>query len=248
MRPRIVPVLQLHRGWLTKTRQFGGNPYLGDAVNAVRIFNELEVDELVLLDVSASRGETALDSQLIASIASEAFMPVAYGGGIQTIEDARSIVRAGIEKLVFNTAVIERPSLISAVAAAVGSQSVVASVDVDGGTGQARIANGRRSSGLDAVEFAQRAVELGAGEVLINSIERDGTRTGYDLDLIAAVSSAVAVPTLALGGADSLVDMRQAIDNGASGACAGSAFVYYGRLQAVLVTYPSQEEIKDLMR
>lgn len=240
MRPRVIPVLQLHEGWLTKTRLFRGNPYLGDPVNAVRIFNELEVDELVLCDISASRGESPLDPDLIESIASEAFMPVAYGGGISSAREASLLVRSGIEKVILNTAVTRNPELVTTIAAEIGTQSVVASVDISRASGMPRafVSNGRGDSGLSPVEFAQEACRLGAGELMISSIDRDGTRTGYDLEVVAMVADAVDVPVIAHGGAGSVSDFRSAIDSGAAAASAGSRFVYFGRHDAVLITYP----------
>lgn len=248
MRPRVIPVLQLHEGWLTKTREFRGNPYLGDPVNAVRIFNELEVDELVLCDVSASRGETKLDPTLIESIASEAFMPVAYGGGISSVREASSLVRSGIEKVILNSAVTRTPRLVSDIAAELGSQSVVASVDVSrrSGVPRAYVGNGRVDSGLSPEEFAVQACRLGVGEVVVSSIDRDGSRAGYDLDAVRAVTGAVNVPVIAHGGAGVLGDFRAAIDEGAAAASAGTRFVYFGRHDAVLITYPDPEALDAL--
>ncbi|MFS0892908.1 HisA/HisF-related TIM barrel protein [Microbacterium sp. 179-I 3D3 NHS] len=248
MRPRIIPVLQLHRGWLTKTRGFRGNPYLGDPVNAVRIFNELEVDELVICDISASRGETPLDPGLIESIASEAFMPVAYGGGISTLREASLLVRSGIEKVILNTAVARAPELVREIASEIGTQSVVASVDVSraSGTPRSYVGNGLIDSGLSPVEFAQEACRLGVGELIVSSIDRDGTSTGYDLEVVAEVAAAVDVPVIAQGGAASLDDFRSAIDSGAAAASAGSRFVYFGRHDAVLITYPDAAALDRL--
>jgi len=248
VRPRVIPVLQLHHGWLTKTQRFGGSPYLGDPVNAVRIFNELEVDELILCDISASRGETPLDPKLIRSIASEAFMPVAYGGAVGSVSDAREIVRSGVEKIVLNSAISRSPELVTQIASEIGTQSVVASVDVRSTVSgpRAHVSNGRIDTGLTPVEFAQAATGLGAGEIVLNSIDRDGTRSGYDLPLLREVSASVEVPVLALGGADSLDDIKSAIENGADAVCAASLFVYFGRHQAVLITYPSSAELDAL--
>lgn len=248
MRPRIIPVLQLHEGWLTKTREFRGNPYLGDPVNAVRIFNELEVDELVILDLSASRGDRKLDPALIESIASEAFMPVAYGGGISSLREASLLVRAGIEKVVLNTAVTRTPELVAQIAAELGSQSVVASVDVSHRSGAARayVGNGLIDTGLSPEQFAEEACRLGVGELIVSSIDRDGTRSGYDLAVVDSVAASVDVPVIAHGGAGALEDFRSAIDSGAAAASAGSRFVYFGRHDAVLITYPDPKTL-DLL-
>ncbi|MFS2280428.1 HisA/HisF-related TIM barrel protein [Microbacterium sp. OR21] len=248
MRPRIIPVLQLHKGWLTKSRRFRGNPYLGDPVNAVRIFNELEVDELVLCDISASRGETPLDVGLIGSIASEAFMPVAYGGGISTAREATLLVRAGIEKVILNTAIARAPGLVTQIASELGSQSVVASVDVSAATGKPRayVANGHIDSGLSPVEFAEQAVRLGVGELIVSSIDRDGSGAGYDLETVASVAGVVDLPVVAHGGAGSLEDFRSAVEHGAAAASAGSQFVFFGRHKAVLITYPSESQLDGL--
>jgi imidazole glycerol-phosphate synthase subunit HisF len=246
---RVVPVLLLHEGMLVKTTKFKSPRYVGDPINAVRIFNEKEVDELVVLDMDPARGRGAIRTSLLEEIASEAFMPVAYGGGITSAEAGRSLVGLGIEKLVVNTAQATAPRLIPDLASVLGSQAVVASVDFARGRRgtETYTQAGSKRFRQSAVERAQAVADLGAGEILLHSVDRDGTMAGYDLDAIRQVAAAVDVPVLACGGAGDLKDMRAALDAGASAVAAGSMFVFHGRHRAVLITYPERREVADLM-
>lgn len=241
-RPRIIPLLLLDRGGLYKTVRFRHPGYVGDPVNCVKIFNEKEVDELVLLDFRATVEGRGPDFVKITEIAGEAFMPMGYGGGIKCSDDARRVFDAGFEKVVLNSVLFERPSLVAEIAGAYGSQAVVASMDVRKGFfGRREVwrQGGRQRTGLDPVVWARRVQDAGVGEILLNSIDRDGTWSGYDLDLIRQVSVAVQVPVVACGGAGSYDDLRRGVEAGASAVAAGSLFVYQKKGMGVLISFPS---------
>jgi cyclase len=250
MRPRVIPCLLLRGAGLVKTTRFRDPIYVGDPVNTVRIFNEKEVDELVLLDIGATVENRKPSLDMIERIASEAFMPVAYGGGIRSIDDARAVLACGVEKVVINTAAVEEPRNVREIADAYGSSSVVVCIDVRRkllGRLEVMVRAGRTGTGLDPVAFARTAEGLGAGEILVNSIERDGTMQGYDLELVRRVARAVSVPVIACGGAGSLQDFSGALhEAGASAVAAGSFFVFHGRHRAVLVSYPTPEQLASL--
>lgn len=244
-RVRVIPSLLVERRRLVKTERFGPRTYVGDPVNTVKILNDKQVDELLLLDIAATRDGTPPDLKLINEIASECFMPLAYGGGVRNIEHARGIFAAGVEKVVVNAALFSSPKLIGEIAAVYGSQAVVASIDARKGRvlGGYRVVThgGTRNSGLQPVAAARLAVEQGAGEVMICSVEREGTMSGYDLALTRAVADAVPVPVIASGGAGSMEHFVQAVTEGhASAVAAGALFVFKGPHRAVLVNYPSQ--------
>jgi len=245
-RPRVIPVLLLRNGGLVKTEGFGRHRYIGDPINAVRIFNDLGADELVLLDIDASRERRAPNLELIEEIVSEAFMPVGYGGGITDFETARRILRIGVEKIVLCTAAAENPALIRETSEAFGAQSVVCCIETRkqrfrGYQCFARGGGQRLSKG--PAELAREFVEAGAGELLVNSIDRDGTFKGYDLDVTREVAASVSVPVIACGGADSYEDLARVVhDAGASAAAAGSLFVFQRPHRAVLITFPTEAE------
>ncbi len=232
-----------------KSIQFKKHKYVGDPINAVKIFNDKEVDELAILDISASVENRPPDIGRIANIASEAFMPVSYGGGITTFEQVKEILFNGIEKVVINKSAHTNPSLIGSIAEAFGSQSMVVSIDVKKnwlGRYKIYIDNGTVNTNADPVEFARVCEKHGAGEILLNSIERDGTYQGYDLELTKAVSNAINIPVVACGGAASLKDFNDAVKvAGASAVSAGSMFVFQRPLNAVLISYPSQSDLKE---
>ena len=249
MIPRIIPCLLLSGGRLVKTTRFGDPRYVGDPINAVRIFNEKRVDELVVLDIGASVHGTAPDFGAIEEIVSEAFMPVAYGGGVASVEQANRIIQLGVEKVVVNTAAVERPELVSEIAGRLGTSTLVLSIDAArrGDRYEVMTHSATRSSGLAATDWAMEVAAAGAGEILLSSIDRDGTRDGYDLELVSAVSSSVRIPVVASGGAGSLEDLAAAIrQGGASAAAAGSLFVFHGKHRAVLITYPTYERRSQL--
>ena len=245
-RPRIIPVLLLHKNQLYKTVEFGSPKYVGDPRNAVRIFNDLSADELVLLDIDASRERRPPNLELIEEIVSEAFMPVGYGGGVTDFETARQILRIGVEKVVLCTAAAENPALIRETSEAFGAQSVVCCIE----TRKQRfrgygcfVRGGSQKLAKSALELARDYVAAGAGEILVNSIDRDGTFKGYDLEITREVASGVNVPVIACGGADSYEDLARAIhDAGASAAAAGSLFVFQRPHRAVLITFPTEAE------
>ncbi|MET0247262.1 MAG: AglZ/HisF2 family acetamidino modification protein [Sphingomonas sp.] len=248
--PRVIPTLLLRGEGLVKTVRFGDAKYVGDPINAVRLFNDLEVDELIFLDIDATvKGrEPAYDH--IAEIASEAFMPICYGGGITHFDQAARLFKSGVEKIALTTALVERPELVRQIADTFGEQSVVAGIDVRKdwlSRQRAMVRAGGRKSSYDPVTLARRAAELGAGEIMLTSIDREGGYQGYDLELVRAVSSAVPVPVIAHGGAGDLAHLRQAVDAGASAVAAGSLFIYKGPHRAVLVNYPKQARLRELL-
>jgi cyclase len=247
--PRVIPVLSIRDGYLVKTTKFGGSSYIGDPINAVKIFNDKQVDELMICDIDASRTGSQPDYELLESIASEAFMPVGYGGGLTNVDAAVRVLGLGLEKVILGTALKSNLPFVSALADAVGSQSVVASLDVKRsvlGKYNVHVLSGREPTGTDPAAWAVRAVEAGVGEIIVSSIDRDGTQSGYDLDLLRRVAVAVDVPVVALGGARSLGDFRRALEAGASAVAAGSMFVHHGKHRAVLITYPDSEQIAGL--
>ena len=245
-RPRIIPVLLIDDRDLFKTKNFGDRTYLGDPVNAVKIFNIKGVDELSILDIGATRNHREPDYEILEDIASEAFMPLSYGGGIKNVEQIRRLISIGYEKVVINSGLIGNPEMVSEGARLFGNQSIVVSIDAkmcsDGY--KAFIEDGTRNTGFSPVELAKKAEELGAGEIIINSIDHDGMMDGYDLNLVRMVSDAVSIPVTAIGGAGGADDMKKVLEEGhAHAAAAGSMFVFYGRLRAVLITAPSEKEL-----
>lgn len=247
LRPRIIPCLLIHSGGLVKTVRFGTPKYVGDPLNAVRIFNEKEVDELMVVDIDASRHMREPDYKLIANLARECRMPLSYGGGVKTVEQFDRIIGLGVEKVAVSSAAVDDPTLISRAAARVGSQSVVAVIDVKR-SGLLRkpevvTLNATKRSGLEPSVFAAKLQELGAGEIVLNNVDRDGEMKGYDFDLIDSVRNAISTPLTVLGGAGSLDDIRSLVSRyGIIGAAAGSLFVFKGKYRAVLINYPGLEE------
>lgn len=245
---RVIPCLLLLDKGLVKTRRFKDPVYVGDPINAVKIFNEKEVDELVFLDIGASVAGTKPPFDVIAGIASECFMPFSYGGGITDIDDVKRLFGLGVEKVIVNSRAAQDPGLIEQAAAIFGSQSVIVSIDVRKtmlGNYEVYTRSGRTGTGRDPVSYAKAAEAAGAGEVLLTSIDRDGTMGGYDLKLTKNVSSALSVPVIACGGAGTLAHFAEAVrDGGASAVAAGSMFVFHGRHRAVLINYPRRDELE----
>jgi imidazole glycerol-phosphate synthase subunit HisF len=250
LRPRVIPCLLVKDGGLVKTVQFAKPKYVGDPINAVRIFNEKEVDELIVLDIDVSSKGRTPDYQMIRNLAAECRMPLCYGGGVTTVEQAEKIIGMGVEKVAISAAAIAKPTLVAQLAAAVGSQSVVVVIDAKrnrSGAYEAWTHNAGKASGRSPQDLAMQAAELGAGEIVVNSVDRDGTMQGYDLELVAAIRAAVHVPITALGGAGSLQHVRELIERfRIVGAAAGSLFVFKGVYRAVLINYPQRAE-KDAL-
>lgn len=252
LRPRLIPCLLIHNGGLVKTVGFGHPKYVGDPLNAVRIFNEKEVDELIVLDIDATVKGAEPNYQLISYLASECRMPLCYGGGVKTVSQIEEIIGLGVEKVAISSAAVENSAIISDAAVRVGSQSVVVVIDVKkmGLLRRREVVthNGSRRTGLDPVDFAKKIAGLGAGEIVINSVDSDGAMNGYDLDLIDQVRQAVHLPLTVLGGAGSLDDIKELIGRyGTIGAAAGSLFVFKGKYRAVLINYPDRTEKEVLI-
>ena len=242
-------MLLIQNGGLVKSIQFKNHIYVGDPINAVKIFNEKEVDEIVLLDISASKVNRKPNIDQIAEIASEAFMPLAYGGGIKSINEVKEILFHGAEKVIINSSALDRKELITEIANQFGSQSVVVSIDVKQDfLGRYKVFrnNGIKNTGKSPVDFAQEVEEAGAGEILITSINKDGTFEGFDIALIKQIANAVKIPVIACGGAAEITDFVQVVNDGqASAVAAGSMFVLKRPHKAVLISYPSQKELKQ---
>lgn len=248
-RSRVIPCLLLKNKGLYKTVKFKDPKYLGDPINTLRLFNGKEVDEVIILDISASQNNSEPGFEYLRRLAGECFMPICYGGGITTLDQIERLYKIGIEKASFNTALHSKPKLIREASENFGAQSIVASIDVKKkpfSSYSVFIESGKKDLKINPVEYARKAEDLGVGEILINSIDRDGMMNGYDYELIGKISSAVSVPVIASGGAGNLRDCVEAIKSGASAAAAGSLFVYYGTKKAVLINYPSQEELESL--
>ncbi len=249
LRPRIIPCLLVHQGGLVKTQGFKDPKYVGDPINAVRIFNEKEADELMVLDIDATVNNVAPDFSLITKLAAECHMPLCYGGGVTTADQAARIVDMGVEKVGISAAAIANPALLTEMAAAVGRQSVVVVLDVRKRTGlfakgyEVYTHNGKTAHKLDPVTLAKQLQEAGAGEIVVNSVDRDGQMQGYDLELAAQFKQALKVPVTFLGGAGSLDHLSELVSTvGVVGAAAGSLFVFKGKYRAVLINYPTPEQ------
>jgi cyclase len=255
LRPRIIPCLLVHRGGLVKTQGFKDHKYVGDPINAVRIFNEKEADELMVLDIDATVNKVAPDFGLIAKLAAECRMPLCYGGGVTAAEQAARIVDMGVEKVAVSAAAVANPNLLTEMAAAVGRQSVVAVLDIRKRSGlfatgyELCTHNGKTVHKLDPVALARKLQETGAGEIVINSVDRDGLMRGYDLELAAQFKQELKVPVTFLGGAGSLDHLGELIARlGVVGAAAGSLFVFKGKYRAVLINYPTPDQKRKLCR
>ena len=246
LRPRIIPSLLVHDNGLVKTVNFKNPKYVGDPINAVRIFNEKEVDELAFFDIDATVLGKEPDYVLIEKLANQSRMPLCYGGGVKTVEQAQRIFGLGIEKIALSSAVINNPNLITQIADRVGSQSVVVVMDIKKkllGGYEIYTHNGKKATGLNPIAFAEKAQQLGAGEIVINSIDQDGLMKGFDLNLIDKITEKITIPVTVLGGAGSLEDIKKVIDrHGIIGVAAGSLFVFKGKYKAVLINYPIKEE------
>lgn len=247
LRPRVIPCLLIDNKGLVKTINFRTGKYVGDPINTVRIFNEKEVDELIVLDIGASRENREPDYSLIERLARECRMPLCYGGGIKTVQQAQRIFGLGVEKVAISSAAVDDIGIVTETAGCVGSQSVIIVMDVkkcpSGNEYEVWTHNGLKNTGKSPVDYAGLLEKAGAGEIVVNSIDRDGTMRGYDLELMERMRRSVKLPLTALGGAGSLQDIGQLITKfGVIGAAAGSLFVFKGIYRAVLVNYPAKAE------
>jgi cyclase len=250
LRTRIIPVLLLKDGRLVKGKQFKNHKYVGDPINTVKIFNEKEVDELFFLDLSITQESREPDFYLIKDIASEALMPFGYGGGIQNVSQVERLFSIGVEKVIINTAAFFNFKIIKEVVKVAGSQSIVISIDVKKSLFndyEVYVQNGKVNTKLDPVTYAKKMQDGGVGELIVNSIDREGTGKGYDLELLEMVTKAVNIPVVGLGGAGCLQDLAEAKNKTkVSGLAAGDLFIFYGKHKAVLITYPKYAELEKL--
>jgi imidazole glycerol-phosphate synthase subunit HisF len=246
LRPRVIPCLLIRNGGLVKTRQFTDDKYVGDPINAVKIFNEKSVDELIVIDIDATVYRKDPDYKLIEKLANESRMPLCYGGGIKSVGQAEKIIQLGVEKVSLSSAIIERPELIEDLAETVGSQSIVGVLDVKKSFlkgYEIYINNGRKKVKGALINWIEKFQEYGVGEILFNSMDHDGMQGGYDLSFAASVCSHLNVPVTYLGGAASLADIGELVERfGVIGCAAGSLFVFKGKYRAVLINYPSFDE------
>jgi len=251
LRTRVIPALLLRHESLVKTERFGKFTYIGDPCNTVRIFNELEVDELLFLDIMASRDGQSPNLEILADIANECFMPLGYGGGILSFDDAKAIFDIGFEKVSLNTSAVLDPDLVSAIARHYGSQAVIGSIDVKRGFfggEKVRRGDGRGKAPLDPVAWAIELEQRGVGEILLTSVDREGTWGGFDTDLVRRVSDAVSVPVIAHGGAGSIDHISQAVkEGGASAVALGSMVVFQKQGMGVLVNFPDRDELEEVL-
>jgi len=251
LRPRIIPCLLVRDKGLVKTVQFKEHKYIGDPINAVRIFNEKESDELMVIDIDATRDNREPDYKMIENLAAECRMPLCYGGGVKTVEQAQRIFSLGVEKIAISSAAVSNPGLVADIARRVGSQSVVVVLDVKKklfGGYELYTHNGKKATGKSPFEFAARMEELGAGEIVVNSIDQDGMMKGYDMNLVEKIRKSITLPLTVLGGAGSLADIGKLISGyGVIGAAAGSLFVFKGIYKAVLINYPNWQEKDKLI-
>lgn len=250
-RPRVIPVLLLKNNGLVKSVEFHDYCYIGDPINAVRIFNDLRADELVFLDIQASRQKRCISLDFVKKVGEEANMPFAVGGGISTLDDIKAIIKVGAERVIINTSAARNPDLIRQASETFGSSTIVVCLDVKNrmmGKKQTWILNGRKPTGYTPLEFALLMEEKGAGELIIQSIKNDGKMMGYDIELVKEISSVVKIPVVALGGAGSISDMKRAFSEGhASGLAAGSMFVFQGSRKGVLINYPNPKELESII-
>ncbi len=249
MNARLIPLLQVQDQTLVKTKRFRKPAYIGDPLNTVRIFNELEVDEMAIVDIRASLESRAPDMKWLQTLARECFMPLAYGGGIQSLEQAERILALGFEKIILGSAAFTRPGLMEAMAARLGSQSLVASIDVKRGwrgRPHVYIESGTRRLPVDVFSWVKHIENAGAGEILLTAIHREGSWEGMDLELIGKVSQIVHLPIMAHGGAGSLDDICQAVDAGASSIAVGNLVVYQKKGMGVLIHFPDHQRLKAM--
>jgi cyclase len=251
-RPRIIPVLLLKNKGLIKSIKFKDFRYIGDPINAVRTFNDLKADELVILDINATKEKRSVSVEFVKNVGEEANMPFSVGGGIRTLEDIQKIIEAGAEKVILNSIAGESPNIVREAADNFGSSSITVCIDLKKdifGREKVWIRAGTKSLNYNPVQYAKFIEMSGAGEIIIQSIERDGTMLGYDISLIKKIADSISIPVISLGGAgkwDHLVDLNNQVS--LNGLAAGSLFIYHGERRAVLVNYPAKEEIQQLFK
>lgn len=252
LRTRVIPCLLLKGNGLVKSIKFKKPTYVGDPINAIKIFNDKEVDELVFLDITASPEKRGPNFKLLSEISTECFMPLGYGGGITTLEEIEKLFNLGIEKVILNSSAYSNPSLLKQAIEIFGKQSIVVSMDIKkhwiSRKQTVYTMNGQKNTGVSPVEYAKQIENIGVGEIIVNSIDQDGTMSGYDYTLIKTVADSVKIPVVALGGAGSIDDLIEAKKSGASAVAAGSLFVFQKTHRAVLITYPSKEEINRIIK
>jgi cyclase len=252
LRPRIIPSLLYHDKGLIKTVNFKSPKYVGDPINAVRIFNEKEVDELAFFDIDATVFNKEPDYILIEKLANQSRMPLCYGGGVKTVEQAQKIFGLGIEKIALSSSAIQNPKLVTQIANRVGSQSVIVVLDIKKkllGGYEIYTHNGKKSTGINPIQFSKELKDLGAGEIIINSIDQDGVMKGFDMHLIDKIAESISIPLTVLGGAGSLSDIEKVIEkHGVIGVAAGSLFVFKGPYKAVLINYPTQSQKNNIFK
>jgi cyclase len=251
LKHRVIPALLLTKKGLVKTQRFANPKYIGDAINAIRIFNEKEVDELIVLDIEASKNNQQPNYKLIEDFASECFMPLCYGGGIRTVDQAEKIFALGVEKICLQTSILLDINLISELAKKFGSQSIVISLDIKKnwlGKRKLYLASSKKFLEGSWQDWIIKVTKAGAGELLVNSVDNDGMMAGMDIDLIHEASKLIPIPMIAMGGVSSLYDIKDAISNGANAVAVGSFFVFHGLHRAVLITYPKYHDLEKLLR
>jgi imidazole glycerol-phosphate synthase subunit HisF len=251
-RPRVIPVLLLRNLGLVKSVKFKDHRYIGDPINAVKIFNDKNADELVFLDIIASKENRCISLEFVHKVGDEANMPFAVGGGIKTIDNIRNILNYGAEKVIINSSACENPDIIKKAADTFGSSTIVVCIDVRKsylGKENVYIYSGEKVTTEEPISFAQRMEEYGAGEIIIQSIDKDGTYEGYDLELIKKISESVTIPVVALGGAGRYSHFKDAVEIGkASAVAAGSIFIFHGSRKAVLISFPSKQDLKEIFK
>jgi imidazole glycerol-phosphate synthase subunit HisF len=247
--PRVIPVLLLHKGGLYKTLKFRDPIYVGDPINAIKVFNDKEVDELIFLDIDASSTNAEPNFSLISKLTSECFMPLCYGGGIKSLGQIQKLLRLGVEKVAINKMAVQEPDFIKQASQQFGSSTIVVSVDYKKdilGRNRVFIRNGRIKTRFNPVEFVKMMEEFGAGEILLNSIERDGMMNGYDIKILSDFSGSLGIPLIICGGAGKIKHFEEAVRFNASAVAAGSMFVFFGKHKAVLISYPSISDLKSI--
>ena len=252
LQKRVIPCLLLHKGGLYKTVKFKKPTYIGDPINAIKIFNEKEVDELMFIDIDATVRNEEPNYKVIEDIASECFMPFCYGGGIKTIDQMQKIYSLGVEKISLSSSAVLNIELVREESEVFGNQSVIVTVDVKKdflGKYKVFINNGKKNTKLDVLEFIKRIEDFGVGEIVINSVDYDGMMNGYDYKLLKEIKQNTNVPVIALGGAGDLSHIKKVfVDSKVDAAAAGSLFVYQGPLKGVLISYPPYEKIQELLK